>query len=171
VHSFASGPYWVKVTGYRDLQPAALYYGTVDFNKFAGVNAVVDVTAPGIPGNLEVFPRLTGLSGGVYVPYPSPACVSGNVDFLTYTVKDGAGLTLAEGQVACNTNPPSILFTGASAIDKDDLAIRMQGWQTGTPAVMVMDSCSVAFPHFGDNDVAGLGAAIDLLFPIPAVCQ
>ncbi len=170
VLSFAPGLYWVRVTGYRSGQAAPLYDGTADFTKLAGVNAVVDVDAPGIPGNLEVFPTLTGWNGTAYVPYASPACVTGNVDYLTYTVKDGAGLTLAQGQVACNTDPPSILFTGASAIDKDDLAIRMQGWQTGPPAVMVMDSCSVGFPHFGNNDVGGLGAAIDLLFPIPAVC-
>ncbi len=171
VLSFAPGPYWVQVTGYRSGQPAALYYGTVNFNKVAGVNAVVDVDGPGIPGNLQVFPRLTGLSGGVYLPYASPACVNGNVDYLTYTVLDGAGVSLAQGQLTCTTDPPSVLFTGASAIDKDDLAIRMQGWQVGPPDVVVMDSCTVGFPHFGDNDTGSSGAAIDLLFPIPVGCQ
>lgn len=171
VLGFAPGPYSVQVTGYRNGQAAALYYGTATFNKVLGANAIVDVATPGIPGDLQVFPTLTGLSGGVYVPYASPACVNGAVDFLTYTVKDGFGLTLAQGQVTCTTDPPSILFSGASSIDKDDLAIRMRGWQNTVPATLVSDSCTVVFPHFGNSDIGAAGAAIDLRFPIPAGCQ
>lgn len=171
VLSFAPGAYSVQVTGYRNGVSAALYYGTVGFNKVSGINAVVDVPCPGIPGNLQVFPTLTGWNGTAYVAYASPQCTNGNVDYLTYTVRDGVGILLAQGQVTCaaGSDPPSILFTGASAIDKDDVFIRMQGFQT--PSTLVMDSCSVSFPHFGDNDVGSSGAFVNLLFPIPGTCN
>jgi hypothetical protein len=140
----------------------------VTFAKYSGTDAVVTAEAQGIPANLELFPTLFGWDGvSSYVPYASPACVNGNTDYLSYVVKDGANVVLAQGQVNCVTDPPSILFSGLSAIDKDTLSIRMQGWQL--PTTMVMDSCTVSFNHFA-NDTGLLGAAIDLFYPIPSPC-
>lgn len=167
VRDFIPGNYWVAVTGYRNGVLAPLYYsGGVNFTKYDGTDAVVYADVPGIPGNLTLSSTLVGWNGSAYVPYPSPACVNGNTDFLTYEVRDGVGIVLAQGQVACSTNPPDVVFSGASAIDKDDLAIRVKAWQNTAPPTQVMDSCTVGFAHFGANDVA----SINVYYPIPSPC-
>lgn len=171
VLSFAPAPYWVTVTGYRNGQATALYYsGQVNFTKVAGVDAVVNANVPGVAGNLTLGPRLVGWSAATatWVPYASPACANANVNSVSWSVKDGAGITLAQGSVSCTgVDPPAIAFTGASAIDLDTLAVRMQAWQTGGTAP-VMDSCTLSVPHFGANDVVG---PIDIRFPIPVPCN
>lgn len=166
--NFVPGGYWVNVTGLRSGRGALYTSGGVTFTKYSGVDAVVSAEAQGIPADLELFPTLNGWNGSAFVPFPSPACTNGNTDYLTYVVRDGAGIILAQGQVNCVTDPPSVLFSGANAIDKDTLAIRMKGWQTAGPT-QVMDSCTVSFNHFA-NDTGSFGAAIDLFYPIPSPC-
>ncbi len=161
VLSFAPGGYWVTVTGYRNGRVPALYYsGQVNFTKFDGADAVVYADVQGIPGDLTLDPALFNAG----VQYPSPACTNALVDYLTYRVRDGAGIVLAQGQVNCVTDPPLITFSGTGGIDLDTLGIRMQAWRTGDVAA-VMDSCTVPFNHFG-NDTA----LVDILYPIPSPC-
>ncbi len=159
--NFAPGGYWVNVTGFRS-GPGALYTsGAVYFNKYSGTDAVVNAEAQGIPGNLTLSPALFNAG----VQYPSPACTNALVDYVTYLVKDGANITLAQGQSPCVTDPPDITFSGIYGIDKDTLAIRMQAWRTGDVAP-VMDSCTMYYNHFGASDVA----LVDILYPIPSPC-
>jgi hypothetical protein len=165
VLSFAPGLYSVNVTGYRNGEVAALYYGTVDFTKVAGVNAVVDVDAPGIFSDLALQPVLNGWNGSAYTEYPSPACVNALIDHVRYEVKDGANVILATGEVPCVTDPPVISFLGTSGIDKDDLSIRLQGKYLGA---VVMDSCTgtTSYPHFANDSFA-----IDVFGnPVPGTC-
>lgn len=167
---FAPGSWWVTATGYRNGQAAALYYsGGVYFTKVAGVDAVVQVDVQGTTGNLTLAPRLVGWNGTAWIPYAFPACGTANVDSITYVAADGIGIIVAQGELICAAtgDPPTVTYSGVNAIDKDDLAIRMQAWQDTVPPTLVMDSCTVGFPHFGANDVA----PVDLYYPIPSPCN
>lgn len=156
---FAPGSYWVQVIGYRNGVAAPLYdSGGVPF-VVGNVDLAVPADAQGIPGNLTLDPALFNTG----VQYPSPACSNALVDQVSYVVKDGAGVILAQGTVACTTDPPIITFSGLSAIDKDTLGIRMQALRSG---VVVMDSCTMSFNHFGASDTA----LVDILYPIPSPC-
>jgi hypothetical protein len=165
VLGFAPGSYSVNVTGYRTGQPAALYYGTATFDKFSGVNAIVDVATPGIFSDLTLQPVLKGWNGTAYTAYTSPACSNALIDHVSYEVRDGFGIILANGEVPCVTDPPAIAFLSGNGIDKDDLSIRLQGKDLGT---VVMDSCTgtTSYPHFANDSFA-----IDVFGnPIPATC-
>lgn len=169
VGNFAPGSYWVNVTGFRNGVSVALYSsGAVGFDVFAGSDSVANAFVPGIPGNLELFPVLYGWNGTSYTPYASPACTSAGIDSISYLVRDGAGITLAQSSVTCPTDqdPPSIQFLNPFWIDKDTLAIRMRGYQGGS---LVMDSCTTSFDHFG-NDTGLFGDSVPLYFPIPSSC-
>lgn len=166
VGNFAPGSYWVNVTGYRTGVGALYTSGAVSFYVYSGSDAVANADVPGIPDNLELFPVLNGWNGSAYVPYSSPACTNAGINALTYVVKDGAGITLAQGQVSCTTNPPSIQFLNPYWIDQDTLTIRMRGWLDTT---LVMDSCTTYFDHFG-NDTGAYGDVVDLYYPIPSPC-
>jgi hypothetical protein len=166
VPGFAPGLYTVAVTGFRTGQIAPLYYGTANFTKFAGADAVVDVAAPGIFSDLVLQPVLNGWNGSAYTPYTSPACSNALIDHVSYEVRDGANVILATGQVPCLTNPPAISFLGTNGIDKDNLSIRLQGKYLGA---VVMDSCNgtTSYPHFLGSD----SFTIDLFGnPVPGTC-
>ncbi len=170
VGNFIPGNYWVDVTGYRNGVAVPLYttLSSVSFYVYAGSDATANATVSGIWSDLTLSPALFDCSGTSCVAYAFPACFNAAVDYVTYLVKDGAGITLAQGQVSCpsNSDPPNVSFTGTAGIDKDTLAIRMRGWQNTTPTPTLMsDSCTVSFNHFG-NDVA----LIDIDFPIPSPC-
>lgn len=167
VGNFVPGGYWVNVTGFRNGVTAALYTsGAVTFDVFSGRDTVVNTYVPGIPGNLELFPVLYGWNGTSYTPFSSPACTNAGIDSVTYVVRDGVGITLAQGSVACTTDPPSIQFLNPYWIDKDTLAVRMRGYQNVS---LVMDSCTTSFDHFG-NDTGAFGDVVALYYPIPSVC-
>ncbi len=168
VGNFLPGSYWVAVTGYRNGVAVALYttLSSVSFYVYAGSDAIANATVPGIWSDLTLSAALFDCSVTPCVQYAFPSCGTANVNYLTYVVRDGFGISLAQGQVPCPSteDPPSISFTGSGGIDKDTLSIRMQGWQTGV-INLVLDSCTVSFNHFG-NDVA----LIDIDFPIPSPC-
>lgn len=114
----------------------------------------------GIPDNLAVYANFVGRLGqDVGWRY----CADPDVQTITYKIVDVADTVIAHGSVDCiDPTPPGVSFTGQYALDRDNYAIRMRAWRTGT-ATAILDSASTvapanytcngqAFNHFGPND-------------------
>ncbi len=105
----------------------------------------------GIVDNLSVYANFRDQYGNPVVNWTS--CAAVGVDTLSYKIIDVANNVIASNNNLPCTDPAGVSYTGANGIDRDNYAIRMQGWRSGT-ATPIFDSASKLAPPY-PNDCNG----------------
>ncbi len=171
--AFEPGSYTIVVTGYQTdssvtpAQQVATYTTTVTLDVHGGVDNQYDVQVEAVQQPIDVAAYLFDpVSQGDYA-----SCAAAGVDTVTYTLVDFNGTAIAQSPSSGFTcGQPTVVFTGPLDLDAG-YTIRVQGFDTtAVPAVLVADSCSVAFDHFGAQIGPG-HVQVDLNKPIPATCR
>jgi hypothetical protein len=158
----STGTYAVTITGRRG--SAALYSGQTTVTVVAGQVTSTSPQVYGIPDDLDIYAHFlnqTGTGGWA-------TCALANVATLGYAIVDWAGTVVASGTTPC-TDPAGLSFTGASALDRDNYVIRLQGFEPSatteafdSATTAVSPTCSgQAFNHFS-ADTGAYGWDVDL---------
>jgi hypothetical protein len=132
----------------------ALYNAQVNVTVVANQVTSAQVDLYGIPDDLDIYAIFRNRfdTGGW------STCANALVASLTYSLVDLAGTVVASGSVSC-TDPAGVSFRNASALDRDNYAIRMLGYETGA-TLEAFDSATTAvaptcsgqpFNHYGAN--------------------
>jgi len=171
-----SGVHDLVVTGYHG--SAATFEGAFQVTVVEGRQVEYAVTLPGIPDDLDVYARFMNQYG---TAEPWTTCATAVVDTLTFHLVDGAGTSVASGQVSC-VDPAGVSFRVAQSrgIDRDSYTIRMVGYQNGvTPPVFdsattaLVPTCSAqTFAHYG-SDIGTAAWDVELydVTGNPTLCQ
>lgn len=147
-----AGAQVVTLTGYRG--SAALYETSFDvaIPERGTVSLVADVF--GIPDDLDIYAWFLDPDG---IDLGWSTCALAGVSTLSWSLVDWAGTVVDSAEFPC-TEPPGVSYRGASALDRDQYAIRMQGLgPTGTlefdsATTRVAPTCSgQPFDHLGPS--------------------
>jgi hypothetical protein len=165
VTGLPAGTQTVTVTAFRSGH--AIYQAQKNVNVVAGQVTSAQVDLYGIPDDLDIYAIFRNrFDTGGY-----STCANALVASLTYSLVDFAGTVVASGSVSC-TDPAGVSFRNASALDRDNYAIRMLGYESGA-TVEAFDSATTAvtptcsgqpFNHYGAN--VGLNAIDVLLYDV-----
>jgi hypothetical protein len=148
-----AGAQVVTLTGYRG--SAALYETSFDvaIPERGTVSLPADVF--GIPDDLDIYATFLDFDGSLETW--SASCALAQVSTLSWSLVDWAGTVVDSAEFPC-TEPPGVSYRGASALDRDQYAIRMQGLgPTGTvefdsATTQVAPTCSgQPFDHLGPS--------------------
>jgi hypothetical protein len=151
--SIPAGSQTIVVTGRRG--GVALYRSQFNVTVLADQTTSRSLQVLGIPDELDVY-ALFRDAGGANVGWST--CAQAGVATLGYRLVDWADTTVASGTVAC-TDPAGLSFAGAGAgsLDRDNYAIRLQGFPAASSTetfdsatTAVSPTCSgQAFDHYG----------------------
>ncbi len=161
IPAMAAGVHDLVLTGYQGSVPT--YQASVTVTVVEGRQVDYSVTLPGIQDDLDVYARFWDRYGTTEA-WTSCGTGTGGADVqtLTYNLIDGAGTSVASGNVAC-VDPAGLSFRVANGkgVDRDVYTIRLQAFRTGTPTP-ILDTATTAlspqcsapsFGHWG-SDVA-----------------
>jgi len=146
-----TGSQTLTFTGYRG--GAALYESVFNVTVVEGATTILDADLWGIPDDLDIYARFVD-SDGFDVGWST--CALAGVATLSWSLVDWAGTVVDSHSAAC-TNPAGVSYSGASALDRDQYAIRVQGFPSGS-IVETFDSATTrvapacdgqAFNHYG----------------------
>jgi len=151
VFSALAGTQTLTLTGYRG--PAALYRSVFNVTIVEGATEPLDADLWGIPDDLDIYAWFVDRDG---FDVGWSTCALAGVATLSWSLVDWAGTVVDSHSAAC-TNPAGVSYSGASALDRDQYAIRVQGFPSGS-IVETFDSATTrvapacdgqAFNHYG----------------------
>ena len=149
----------LRVRGWRGTY--AVYDGTFQVNVPANGVANQYVAVAGVSAPLDVFAYL---AWGTPTATNYATCADANSPNIGYQILDVWGAVVDDGTVGCSDPLPAPVFVGD--LDLDNYDVRMQGLAVPGGAV-VLDSCKVAFDHFGAQTGANGVAPVLYTQPVP----